>query len=159
MRLIKIIAVGRIKEKYLTDAIHEYVKRLTRFCKFEIVEVEDEKMPREASPAQILAGIKVEGDRVKTRISDRAFVIVMDVKGNEMNSETLAERLSDAVDSFPEIVFIIGGSAGLHPDLIRLADIRLSMSKLTFPHQLARLILTEQIFRAFKIINHEIYHK
>jgi len=159
MRLIKIIAVGKLKEKYWTQSIAEYVKRLSRFCKLEIIEVEDEKMPREANAADIIAGLKLEGDRLKLKIKDRAFVFVLDVQGDAATSERFAETFRHVVENNSEVVFIIGGSTGLHPEVLSLANSRISLSKLTFPHQMARLILVEQIFRAFKINSNETYHK
>lgn len=157
---ITIIAVGKLKEKYLKEGIAEYSKRLSRFCDMEIVEVEDEQAPENLSPAQELQIKKKEAEKVIKRIKAGSLIIVLDIKGEKYGSEEFAQRLgSFFVSGKSHITFTIGGSLGSDEELIKKADYRLSLSNMTFPHQLARLILLEQIYRAFKINNGEIYHK
>lgn len=157
---ITVIAVGKLKEKYLKEGMTEYTKRLSRFCELEIIEVEDEKIPENLSIAQENQAKKKEGDRVLKRFKDGSTLIVLDVMGKKTDSEGFAEKLkSFFVSGSSHITFVIGGSTGIDESLIRRADFRLSLSEMTFPHQLARLILLEQLFRAFKIINGETYHK
>ncbi len=157
---ITVIAVGKLKEKYLKDGISEYAKRLSRFCDFEIIEVADEKAPENLSAAQELNVMKKEAERISKNIKDAGKLIVLDVKGKRMNSVDFSENLRSFFNSgTPRITFVIGGSLGLDKQLAEKADLRLSFSDMTFPHQLIRLILTEQIYRAFKIINGETYHK
>ena len=159
MRRVKVIAVGKLKEKYLVDAAAEYIKRLGRFCKLECVEVTDEKIPEDAAISQVETALKLESDRVLAKVRNGACLIVMDVDGVEMDSVSFAEELGKKIDAYPEIDFVIGGSMGLHATLRAAADMRVSMSQWTFPHQLARIILLEQLYRSFKIQNGETYHK
>ena len=157
---ITIVAVGKLKEKYLKEGIGEYSKRLSRFCELELVEVEDEQAPDNISPAQELQVKKKEGDKILKKVKDGSVLIVLDVKGEKLNSEGFAAKLhSFFISGKSHITFVIGGSLGLDSELVKKADFRFSMSDLTFPHQLARLILLEQLFRCFKIINGETYHK
>mgnify|MGYP005839793901 CR=1 FL=1 len=159
MRLT-IVAVGKLKEKYLKDAISEYSKRLSRFCELEIVEVEDEQAPDNISAAQEAQLKKKEADRIIKRVRDGSVLVVLDVKGERLSSEGFAEKLrSFFISGKSHVTFVIGGSLGIDKELLQRADVRYSMSDLTFPHQLARLILVEQVFRAFKINNGETYHK
>lgn len=157
---IDILCVGRIKERYLSDAIAEYSKRLTRYCRINIIEVADEKTPDNASEAverQIRAR---EGERLAKHIKPGAFVIALAIDGQQVPSEGLAERLSSlGLRGTSHIQFVIGGSIGLDDAVLARADWRLSFSKMTFPHQLMRVILLEQIYRAFKINAGEPYHK
>ncbi len=157
---ITLAAVGKLKEKYLKDGIAEYTKRLSRFCYIEIIEVEDEPAPENMSRAQE-AQIKArEAEKLLKRVKDSSRVIVLDVKGQSMDSEGFAKRLNSFfISGCSHVTFIIGGSLGLDESLIKRADLRFSMSALTFPHQLARLVLFEQVYRVFKIINGETYHK
>ena len=157
---ISIIAVGKIKEKYLKDGIAEYSKRLSRFSDIEVIEVEDEQAPENLSAAQELQIKRREADKISRKIKDGATVIVLDVKGDRMDSIAFAGKL-DAylIGGSSNLVFVIGGSLGLAPELVKSAHLRLSMSEMTFPHQLARLVLLEQLFRAFKIMKGETYHK
>lgn len=157
---ITIAAVGKIKEKYLRDGINEYKKRLSRFCNVEEIEIDDEKAPPTLSPAQETQAVDKEGDRLVVRINPSSYKILLDVKGQAIDSECLAEKLSEIMQSGKsEITFMIGGSLGHGRAVVERADCSISISKMTFPHQLVRLILVEQIYRAFKINAGETYHK
>lgn len=157
---ITLITVGKIKEKYLKDAIAEYSKRLSRYCKLEIIEVADEKTPDQASET-VEDGIRAkEGERILKYVRDDAFVITLEIHGKMLTSEELAEKMERlGVQGTSHIVFIIGGSIGLGTEVLRRSDYALSFSKMTFPHQLMRVILLEQIYRSYRIMNHEPYHK
>ncbi|MBU3207499.1 23S rRNA (pseudouridine(1915)-N(3))-methyltransferase RlmH [Clostridium algidicarnis] len=157
---ITIISVGKVKEKYLRDAIEEYSKRLKRYCKLEILEVSDEKTPDNASEKEEIQ-IKVkEGEAILRYIKDNAFVIALDLKGKTVSSEELANFISDlGTKGKSDLVFIIGGSLGLSQKVLERADYMLCFSKMTFPHQLFRVMLLEQIYRGFRIIKGEPYHK
>ncbi len=157
---ITIAAVGKIKEKYLKDGIDEYTKRLSRFCDLEIIEVQDEQAPDNLSEAGEKQIMKKEAEKLLKRIKEGSLLVVMDVKGEKLDSEGFAAKLkSFFVSGSSHITFIIGGSLGVDEELIKRASLRLSMSSMTFPHQLARLILLEQIYRCFKINSGETYHK
>lgn len=157
---ITVICVGKVKEKFYRDAIAEYEKRLTKYCKPDFVEVADEKTPDGAGEAleeQIKAK---EGARILEKIKPDAFVCTLEIGGKRMSSEGMAlwmEKL--CVSGTSHITFVIGGSLGLHPEVCKRADLALSFSDMTFPHQLMRVILAEQLYRCFRIINHELYHK
>ncbi len=157
---IKIVCVGKLKEKYLADGIAEYCKRISRFAKVEIVEINDEKIPDNASDA-LCAQIKnTEGDKILSKLGRDEYRVALCVEGGQMSSEQLADKISSVTLSGKNtIAFIIGGSLGLSDSVKDKADLRLSFSKMTFPHQLMRLILTEQVYRAFKINANEQYHK
>jgi 23S rRNA (pseudouridine1915-N3)-methyltransferase len=155
-----IIAVGKLKEKYLKEGIAEYRKRLSRFCELEIIEVEDEQAPDSLSAAQEAQIKKKEAERIQKKIKDGSFVIALDLKGEKLDSTGFARKLqSFFVSGNSNFTLLIGGSLGLDNELVKTAQFRLSLSDLTFPHQLTRLILLEQLFRCFKIINGETYHK
>jgi 23S rRNA (pseudouridine1915-N3)-methyltransferase len=157
---ISIVAVGKIKERYLKEGIAEYVKRLSRFCDLRITEVEDERTPESLSLAQEEQVKKKEASRIAGKLKEGSYLIVLDVKGTRKTSEDFASALQACFTSGrSDITFVIGGSLGLDAELVRKADLTLSLSDLTFPHQLTRLILLEQLFRAFKILNGETYHK
>lgn len=157
---VTVIAVGKLKEKYLKEGVGEYAKRLSRFCDLQLVEVEDEQAPETLSAAQELQIKQKEAAKVLSKLKEGSFLIVLDVKGSKKSSEEFASTLRSCFNSGrSNITFVIGGSLGLDPDLVKKADLRLSLSDMTFPHQLTCLILLEQIFRAFKIINGEVYHK
>ena len=157
---ITLITVGKIKEKYFTDAIAEYAKRLSRYCKLEIVEVADEKTPDGASEALENQIKEKEGERILSKVSDSAYVIALAIEGKQLDSEELAEKMEKwNVSGISHLVFIIGGSLGLTPKVLNRADFKLSFSKMTFPHQLMRVVLLEQIYRSFRIRNNEPYHK
>lgn len=157
---INIIAVGKIKERYLKEGIAEYSKRLSRFCDLRITEVADEPAPDNLSAAQEEQVRSKEVARVLGKVKDGTYLIVLDVEGVKKSSDEFAAVLKNCMTSGnSNITFVIGGSLGLAPELIKKANLRLSLSDMTFPHQLTRLILLEQIYRVFKIINGEPYHK
>lgn len=157
---ITCITVGKIKEKYFTMAIEEYAKRLSRYCKLEIVELADEKTPDNASALMEEQIKQKEGERILKAIKDDAYVIALAIEGKQLDSIELSEKLSKlGVDGNSHITFIIGGSLGLSKEVLARADYKLSFSKMTFPHQLMRVVLLEQIYRAYRIINGEPYHK
>ena len=157
---ITLITVGKIKEKYLKDAIAEYSKRLSRYCKLEIVEVADEKTPDNASDTVEDAIRDKEGERILKYIKEVAYVITLEIAGKMLTSEEMAEKIEKlGVQGTSHIIFIIGGSIGLGREILKRSDYALSFSKMTFPHQLMRVILLEQIYRSYRIINHEPYHK
>ncbi|RSX46435.1 50S rRNA methyltransferase [Bifidobacterium castoris] len=157
---IDIICVGKVKERYLRDAIDEYRKRLSRFAKVDVVEVPDEKTPEHASDT-LNAQIKAkEGERILRHLRDNAFVVALAIEGGQLTSEQLAARIAQwGLHGVSHLQFVIGGSLGLDPRVLGRADMLLSFSKMTFPHQLMRVILLEQVYRAFKINAHEPYHK
>ena len=157
---ITLITVGKIKEKYLKDAISEYSKRLSRYCKLEIIEVADEKTPDSAS--QIVEdGIRdKEGERILKYLKEDAFVVTLEIKGKLLTSEELADKIETlGIQGTSHIIFIIGGSIGLGNEVLKRSNYALSFSKMTFPHQLMRVILLEQIYRAYRIMKNEPYHK
>ena len=157
---ISIIAVGKLKEKYLKSAIDEYAKRLGRYCKLEIIELPDEKTPDNASPKDEEIIKDKEGNLILSKIKDNAYVVAMDLKGKELTSEEFAKFISNCgVMGNSNIVFVIGGSLGLSEQVRKRANYKLCFSKMTFPHQLFRVMLLEQIYRAFRISNGEPYHK
>ena len=157
---ITLITVGKIKEKYFTDAIAEYAKRLSRYCKLEIIEVADEKTPDGASEALENQIKEKEGERILSKVPDSAYVIALAIEGKQLSSEELADKMEKwNVGGISHLVFIIGGSLGMTPKVLNRADYKLSFSKMTFPHQLMRVVLLEQIYRSFRIRNNEPYHK
>ncbi len=157
---ITLITVGKVKEKYLRDAIEEYSKRLGRYCKLSIVEVADEKTPDHAGEALERQIKEKEGERIMKHIRDDAFVIALAIEGKQLTSEQLASKIDDlGLRGTSHIQLIIGGSLGIDQSILNRADYLLSFSKMTFPHQLMRVILLEQIYRAFKINAGEPYHK
>lgn len=148
--MIKIICVGKIKEKYFIDAIKEYQKRLSKYTKLEIIELPDYNY-------DIKKTLDTEGKNILSKIKEKDFVVTMEINGNNLSSEEFSSFIDKNLSS--NITFIIGGSNGLSSDVLKRSDYRLSFSSLTFPHQLFRIILLEQIYRSFKIINNESYHK
>lgn len=157
---ITVITVGKIKEKYLKDAIAEYSKRLSKYCKLEIVEVADEKTPDNASETAWNAIRDKEADRILKFIKDDAYIITLEIGGRMLSSEELAEKIEKlGIQGTSHIVFVIGGSIGLGRSVLNKSDFALSFSKMTFPHQLMRVILLEQVYRSYRIINGEPYHK
>lgn len=158
--MIKIIAVGKIKERYFSDAIAEYSKRLSAYTRLEIVQVADEKADEGISDKEALKIKDKEAEAILKNIRQGEYVIALDAKGKKMSSNDLANLIDDvSVRSMPDIDFIIGGSIGLAKRVLDSADLILSFSDMTFPHQLMRVILLEQIYRAYKIIRNEPYHK
>ena len=157
---IKLICVGKLKEKYLLDGMNEYLKRLSAYAQVEVVEVADEIITDNASLAQEMLVKAKEGRRILDKVKQDDYVILLDVKGQEIDSEQFADRIEDCmINGKSTIDFIIGGSLGHGDEVLSRANLRVSFSQMTFPHQLMRLILVEQIYRAFKIIKHETYHK
>ena len=157
---ITVVAVGEIKERFFEDAIREYEKRLSRYCKLEIVQVADEKTPEGAGEALENQIKEREGERILGHIRDGAYVIALAIEGRMLDSEELAERIGRlGVEGVSQIVFVIGGSLGLSGRVMERADFALSFSKMTFPHQLMRVILLEQVYRSYRILNHQPYHK
>lgn len=160
MSNIKIVCVGKIKEKFYRDAIAEYDKRLSRYCRLQIVEVADEKTPDRCSGTEADQIKAREGARILNNIREQDHVIALAIDGKGWDSVGLAEHLEQlAVSGKSSLVFVIGGSLGLHADVLRRADESVSFSAMTFPHQLMRVILLEQLYRSFRIRNHEPYHK
>lgn len=157
---IRILTVGKIKEKYLNDGIAEYAKRLGRYCKLTFCQVADEKTPDKASDAlneQIKA---MEAERLMKHIRDQDYVIALAIDGKMLDSVQLSQKIDQlGVEGKSSIAFVIGGSLGLGDQVLRRADFKLSFSKMTFPHQLMQMILLEQIYRGYRILNHEPYHK
>ncbi|MBI6872912.1 23S rRNA (pseudouridine(1915)-N(3))-methyltransferase RlmH [Clostridium aciditolerans] len=157
---ISTICVGKLKEKYLKQAIDEYSKRLSRYCKLEIIEVPDEKTPDNASEKEELLIKEKEGINILKHVKDNMFVVTLDLKGKMLSSEELAGFIKEAgIKGNSNIAFVIGGSLGLSKAVLDRADFSLCFSKMTFPHQLMRVILLEQVYRGFRIINGEPYHK
>ncbi len=157
---ISIITVGKLKEKYLKLGMEEYVKRLSAYAKVEIVEVADEKAPEELSELEMIQVKQKEGERILAKISADTYVIALAIKGKMLSSEELADRLDKlATYGKSKIAFVIGGSLGLSDEVLQRSNEQLSFSRMTFPHQLMRLILLEQIYRAFRINRGEPYHK
>lgn len=157
---ITVLCVGKIKEKFMTDAIDEYLKRLKRFADVNIVQINDEKIPDNASEAQKLNVIKCEGEKLISHISKGDYVISLCVEGTQLSSEAFADKISEiTLNGSSSIVFVIGGSLGLYDEIKKMSKLKLSFSKMTFPHQLMRVVLLEQVYRAFKINNNEEYHK
>lgn len=157
---IKLVTVGKLKEKYLKDGIAEYVKRLGRFTKFEMIELPDEKTPDKASHLENQQILDKEGNHILSKINDKEFVIVLAIEGQQFPSEEFSKRLSDVtVRGFSDITFVIGGSLGLSTAVKKRANLMMSFGKLTLPHQLMRLVLVEQIYRSFMIQQGSPYHK
>lgn len=160
MLKITLVTVGKIKEKYFTDAIDEYSKRLSRYCKLNIVQVPDEKTPDTYSENEKNIILKKEAERIQKKIPCNAHVITLEIDGMTYTSAQFAGRIEKlAANGTNHIVFVIGGSMGLHGNVTGRADGNMSFGKLTFPHQMIRVVLLEQVYRAFKIINNEPYHK
>ncbi len=157
---VTILCVGKIKESFYRQAIDEYIKRMGKYCKPEIIEVADEKTPDKASEALELQIKEKEADRLLEKIKEDSFVFTLEIKGKRYTSEDFAETIEKlTVQGKSHLTFIIGGSLGLHEKVLNRSNQAISFSDMTFPHQLMRVILTEQIYRAFRIINKEPYHK
>lgn len=157
---ITVITVGKLKEKYLKDAIAEYSKRLSKYCKLDIVEVADEKTPENASDVVEDAIRSKEAERILKYLKDDAYVITLEINGKQLSSEEFADKIDKlGVQGVSHIIFIIGGSIGLGKEVLQKSDFALSFSKMTFPHQLMRVVLLEQVYRSYRIINGEPYHK
>jgi len=157
---ISIVCIGKLKEKYWTEAVLEYSKRLSRYCSLEIQELKEEKLPDNASKAEEEQVVAAEGKRILKGISDTSYVITLEILGKELSSEALAKKMGDlGIGGKSDLVFVIGGSLGLSEEVSRRADFKLSFSRMTFPHQMMRVILLEQVYRGFKILAGEPYHK
>ncbi len=157
---ITLLTVGKIKEAFYREAVTEYGKRLSRYCSLEIKEVEDERTPDKISDTERENILKKEGGRIEKLLPEGAYVITLEIEGKNFTSEMFAQEIADlGLRGQSHIVFVIGGSLGLHNNIKKRADLALSFSKMTFPHQLMRVVLLEQIYRAFRIINGEPYHK
>lgn len=157
---VTILAVGKIKEPYLRDAIKEYAKRLGKYCKLEILEVADEKTPDSLSGAAAELVRKKEGERLLKILPKEAYVITLEISGRQLTSEEFSQKIENlAVRGASHLAFVIGGSLGLGQNILEKSDFAMSFSKMTYPHQLMRVILLEQIYRSYRIANGEPYHK
>ena len=157
---IKIVTVGKLKEKYLKDGIAEYSKRISRFATVEMIELADEKTPDRASDSENEKILNLEGNRILSKIGDREFVVVLAIEGKILSSEEFSKQLEQAsINGYSTLTFVIGGSLGLSPQVKNRANLSLSFGRLTLPHQLMRLVLVEQIYRAFTIQQGSPYHK
>lgn len=157
---IKIVIVGKLKEKYLKDGITEYSKRISRFATVEMIELADEKTPDRASDSENEKILDLEGNRILSKIGDREFVVVLAIEGKTLSSEEFSKQLEQAsINGYSTLTFVIGGSLGLSPQVKNRANLSLSFGRLTLPHQLMRLVLVEQIYRAFTIQQGSPYHK
>ena len=157
---IKIVTVGKLKEKYLKDGIAEYTKRISRFAKLEMIELTDEKTPDKASELENQKILETEGARILSKVGERDFVVVLAIEGKTLSSEDFSKQLEQAsIKGYSTLTFIIGGSLGLAPVVKNRANLSVSFGRLTLPHQLMRLVLVEQIYRAFTIQQGSPYHK
>ncbi len=156
---INIICVGKIKEDYFSKAAAEFEKRLSRFCSINVIQIPDKSIPDNPSEAECRAVLNKEGEQILKKIGKSDIVIAMCIEGKNLSSEEFAVKLSDFQMQSSTIDFVIGGSLGLSDEVKKRADFKLSMSRMTFPHRIARLMLEEQIYRAFKILSNETYHK
>lgn len=160
MQRVTVLCVGKLKEKFYIDAAAEYVKRLQRHCKLELIELPEQRLPDDPSPAEIQKALRTEGDAIRERLPKGGAVIALCIEGRPCSSEELSRRMAEfGVQGKTQLTFLIGGSVGLDEDLKRRADWRLSMSPMTFPHHMARIMLLEQIYRAYQIAGGTKYHK
>ena len=158
--IIDIIAVGKVKEKYVNEGIKEYTKRLSRYTSLNIIEVDDEKAPEKLSNRDKDIIRKKEGERILNKTTQDSYVIALSIDGKGLSSEEFADKINNLmIEGSSHITFIIGGSLGLSDEVLKRAQMKLSFSKMTFPHQLMRMILLEQVYRSFRIIRNEPYHK
>lgn len=160
MQKVTVLCVGKLKEKFYADAVAEYEKRLSRYCSLEVLELPEARLSDSPSPAETLQALEEEARRVEAKLPKGGALIALCIEGTELSSPQLAEKLAGfAVSGTSQLTFLIGGSVGLHPSLKARADLRLSMSPMTFPHHLARIMLLEQIYRAYQIQAGTKYHK
>ena len=160
MQRVTVLCLGKLKEKFYIDAAAEYVKRLQRHCKLELIELSEQRLPDDPSPAEIQKALRAEGDAIRERLPKGGAVIALCIEGKPCSSEELSRRMAEfGVQGKTQLTFLIGGSVGLDEDLKRQADWRLSMSPMTFPHHMARIMLLEQIYRAYQIAGGTKYHK
>ena len=157
---IQIICIGKLKEKYWTDAVAEYMKRLSSYSSVKIVELKESRLPDKAGPAEE-EKVKLEGGReILKSIKDGTYVVTLEIQGKQLSSEELAATIEGpGIEGKSDVAFVIGGSLGLSHEVSKRADFKLSFSKMTFPHQMMRVVLLEQVYRSFKIMRHEAYHK
>lgn len=159
MLSVNLVCIGKLKENYLCHAVEEYAKRLSKYCQLKIVELPDEKLPPKLYEASILEVKEKESQKIIQAIKMPSYVICLDLKGKEMTSEEFSKKIEDiSVKGNSSITFVIGGTLGMTEEVLKLAKEKICFSKMTFPHQLMRVFLLEQLFRAFKIAHHEIYH-
>ena len=151
--MIKVICVGKLKEKYWTEAVNEYLKRLSKYTKIELIELNDSKID------DSLIALKQEKDLILNKISDKDYIITLEIEGKSLTSTELAKKIESLTIQYSNICFIIGGSNGIHEEIRKKSSLKLSFSSLTFPHQLFRVIFLEQLYRTYKINNNESYHK
>ncbi len=157
---ITVVTVGKIKEKYFVGAIDEYAKRLTKYCSLNMIEVADEKAPETLSHKEMIQIKDKEGERILGKIKDGQYVITLEIKGKQLTSEALSEKMAAlGLEGNSDVVFVIGGSLGLADAVISRSNFALSFSKMTFPHQLMKVVLLEQVYRGFRIMKGEPYHK
>ena len=157
---INIICVGKLKEKYLQDALSEYSKRLSKYCNLNIIELPDEKLPNNLNDSLINQIKQKESNNILSHIEKGSYVLALDLKGKQFSSEEFSKKITDiSLNSFSSITFIIGGTLGLYENVLKNSNELICFSKMTFPHQLIRIFLLEQIFIAFKISNNETYHR
>jgi len=157
---ITVITVGKLKERYLKEAVEEYSTRLSKYCKLEIIEVPDEKAPENLSPAQELTVMQKEGQGILKHVKEDTYMIALAIQGRQLSSEDFAAFINElGIKGRSNLAFVIGGSLGLSEEVLKRADFKLSFSPMTFPHQLMRVMLLEQVYRGFKIIKGEPYHK
>ena len=160
MQRVTVLCVGKLKEKFYIDATAEYVKRLQRHCKLELIELPEQRLPDDPSPAEIQKALRTEGDAIREKLPKGGAVIALCIEGRPCSSQELSRRMAEfGVQGKTQLTFLIGGSVGLDEDLKRQADWRLSMSPMTFPHHMARIMLLEQIYRAYQIAGGTKYHK
>ena len=159
MLSVNIICIGKLKEKYLTDGVNEYLKRMRPLANVSVIELSEERCKDDPSDSEIKKVLSEEGKRIQGRISKDSYTIAMCIEGKELNSEELSKKIEDISQIKSTVNFIIGGSFGLSDEIKDMADLRLSMGRMTFPHQLSRLMLCEQIYRAFQISRNTKYHK
>lgn len=150
--MIKIITVGKLKEQYFRDAVNEYLKRLSKYTKINLIEVPDENY-------DVSKTLETEKNSILKYIDNKDYIITLEIEGKELSSTEFSKKINDTLINNSDITFIIGGSYGLHDDIKKMSDYALSFSKMTFPHQLFRIMLLEQIYRSYKILNNETYHK
>lgn len=157
---IDIICVGSIKEKYFIDAIKEYEKRLRPYTNINIIEIDEYKLPNNPSQSQIEEALEKEREMIESKIKDRSYIISLAIEGKQLQSESFSQKIEDiTIEGYSNITFLIGSSYGMSNNLKSITNMKLSFSKMTFPHQLMRVVLMEQIYRAFKILRNEPYHK
>ncbi|OLA45425.1 MAG: 23S rRNA (pseudouridine(1915)-N(3))-methyltransferase RlmH [Firmicutes bacterium CAG:176_59_8] len=160
MQRVTVLCVGKLKEKFYIDAAAEYVKRLQRHCRLELIELPEQRLPDDPSPAEIQKALRTEGDAIREKLPKGGAVIALCIEGRPCSSQELSRRMAEfGVQGKTQLTFLIGGSVGLDEDLKRQADWRLSMSPMTFPHHMARIMLLEQIYRAYQIAGGTKYHK